>query len=91
MDGVPPIDQMTYEQAFTELESIVAALETNQKPLEEAMALFERGQALAQHCAALLDRAELKVQLLTGGQGEPSNLFFGEEKGSADQVDLEEG
>ncbi|HEY3345830.1 MAG TPA: exodeoxyribonuclease VII small subunit [Anaerolineaceae bacterium] len=61
-----PIDQMSYEAAYTELESIVSTLEANQRPLDEAMALFERGQALAVHCAALLDQAELKVRQLTG-------------------------
>ena len=90
MDGVTPIDKMTYEQAFAELETIVAALETNQKPLEEAMALFERGQALAHHCSALLDRAEIKVHLLTGEQDEIPGLFTGEEQDNVDQVDLEE-
>jgi exodeoxyribonuclease VII small subunit len=60
-----PIDQLSYETAFAELESIVATLEANQRPLDEAMALFERGQALASRCAALLDQAELKVRQLT--------------------------
>ena len=57
---------MTYEQAFNELESIVNDLETDERPLEEALALFERGQALARHCAQILEDAELKVQELTG-------------------------
>ena len=60
-----PIEKLTYEQAFQELESIVAALEDEGKPLEETLALFERGQLLAKHCAGLLDNAELKVQQLT--------------------------
>ena len=60
------IAQKTYEQAFTELESIVSILESNQRSLDEAMTLFERGQALAQRCAALLDTAELRVRQLTG-------------------------
>ncbi len=54
----------TYEEAFSELESIVTILETNQRSLEEAMDLFEKGQALAQHCADLLDKAELRVRQL---------------------------
>ncbi len=66
------IQWMTYEQAYKELEEIVNGLETNQKSLDEALALFERGQALAKHCSGLLDRAELKVQQLNiqGGQSE---------------------
>lgn len=58
------IQTLSYEKAFTELEEIVYGLETNSKTLEEAMALFERGQALAQHCANLLDQAELRVRQL---------------------------
>jgi exodeoxyribonuclease VII small subunit len=61
-----PVKEMTYEQAFNELESIVNDLETDERPLEDALALFERGQALAHHCAQMLEDAELKVQELTG-------------------------
>lgn len=56
------IQSMNYEQAFAELEEIVYGLEANQKSLEEALAFFERGQALAQHCAALLEQAELRIR-----------------------------
>jgi exodeoxyribonuclease VII small subunit len=65
LSDLPPIDSLTYEQALAELETLVAALEEEQQTLTEALALFERGQALAQHCAALLDQAELKIQQLT--------------------------
>ena len=61
-----PIEALTYEEAFSELETIVAALESGERPLEESMTLFERGQALTKHCAGLLDKAELKVQALVG-------------------------
>jgi exodeoxyribonuclease VII small subunit len=61
-----PIDALTYEEAFSELETIMAALESGERPLEESMTLFERGQALTKHCAELLDKAELKVQTLVG-------------------------
>ena len=58
------IQSLSYEQAFAELEEIVNGLETNQKSLDEAIAMFEHGQALAKHCAGLLDQAELKVRQL---------------------------
>lgn len=61
-----PIEELTYEQAFNELETIVAALESEERALEDALALFERGQALATHCTQMLDDAELKVQQLSG-------------------------
>jgi exodeoxyribonuclease VII small subunit len=59
-----PVKELNYEQAFTELDQIVAQMEEADQPLEQAMALFERGQALVKHCADLLDKAELKVQKL---------------------------
>lgn len=61
-----PVDQLTYEQAFAELEQTVAALESDEHSLESALSLFERGQALARRCADLLDQADLKVQQLLG-------------------------
>ena len=61
-----PIDEMKYEDAFAELEKIVSALESGEQTLEEALALFERGQVLTKHCTRLLAKAELKVQELTG-------------------------
>lgn len=67
-DGSTPIESLSYEQAFYELESIIAALEDEEHSLEEAMALFERGQALAKHCTNQLDQAELKVKQLLGGE-----------------------
>jgi exodeoxyribonuclease VII small subunit len=66
-----PIDKLTYEEAFVELESIVAALEAGEQPLEEALSLFERGQGLAKRCGELLDEAELKVNKLSGDKLEP--------------------
>ena len=60
------VESLSYEQAFAELESIVAALENEQRPLDESMALYERGQALVKHCAKILDKAELKVKKLSG-------------------------
>ena len=61
-----PVEELTYEQAFQELEAIVAMLEIEEQSLDDAIAIFERGQLLARHCADLLDKAELKVQQLSG-------------------------
>lgn len=55
---------MTFEQAFRELETTVTQLESGDLPLEQALALFERGQALAARCAELLDRAEIRLRQL---------------------------
>ena len=66
-----PNEELTYEAAYAELEKIVTALESGEQPLEEALALFERGQMLARHCSDLLAKAELKVQKLSGETLEP--------------------
>lgn len=74
--GNQDIDSLSYEQAFAELEAIVADLEANQKPLDEAIARYERGQLLAIHCARLLDRAELRIR-----QVNPSGPEFNPSEG----------
>ncbi len=57
-----PISELTFEQAFAELEESVRTLERGDLPLEESLALFERGQQLAAYCGQLLDNAELKIE-----------------------------
>ena len=61
-----PVEELSYEEALTELEGIVESLEDGQSQLEESMKLFERGPALVTHCGALLEAAQLKVQKLAG-------------------------
>jgi exodeoxyribonuclease VII small subunit len=63
-----PLDQLNYEQAFDELTGIVNQLENGQTSLEESMAIFQRGQALASRCTTLLDQAELTIETLTAEQ-----------------------
>jgi exodeoxyribonuclease VII small subunit len=59
------IENLTFEQAFAELEETVRKLEAGGLALEESLSLFERGQALAAHCNAQLDQAELKIRQLS--------------------------
>ena len=59
------IEAMDFETAFNALQENVAQLENEDLPLEKALALFERGQALAKRCATLLEEAELKIRTLT--------------------------
>jgi exodeoxyribonuclease VII small subunit len=64
----PSLENIPYEQALAELEQIVTALESSERSLEEALALFERGQVLARHCSELLDQAELRIEQISGDQ-----------------------
>jgi exodeoxyribonuclease VII small subunit len=59
------IENLTFEQSFTELEETVRKLEAGGLTLEESLALFERGQALAARCSAQLDQSELKIRQLS--------------------------
>ncbi len=60
------VEELSYEEALVELEEIVSTLEGEQIQLEEAIKLFERGQALASRCGTLLEAAELKVKQVVG-------------------------
>jgi exodeoxyribonuclease VII small subunit len=59
------VEELTYEQALAQLEEIVDSLESGERPLEQILDLFERGQALTRHCSTLLDQAEIKVKQLS--------------------------
>ncbi len=59
------IENLTFEQAFGELEEAVQKLEAGGLTLEESLALFERGQALAARCNVRLDEAELTIEQLS--------------------------
>ena len=63
------VNELTFEQALKELEEIIQQLEAGQLALDEALALFERGQALAARCGALLDNAALKIRQLAPKEG----------------------
>jgi exodeoxyribonuclease VII small subunit len=58
------IAEMPFEQARAELDAVVARLEDGATTLEEALALWERGEALHRRCAALLGAAEERLKAL---------------------------
>jgi exodeoxyribonuclease VII small subunit len=62
------VEDLSYEEALVELEGIVELLEGEQSQLEDAIKLFERGQALASLCGVLLEAAELKVKQVAGDE-----------------------
>ncbi len=61
---------MTYEQARDELIDIVARLEAGAATLDESMALWERGEALARRCENLLAGAEDTIAKATGSDND---------------------
>jgi exodeoxyribonuclease VII small subunit len=62
------LDDLSYEQAFQELQAVVEQLEAGDLPLEESLALFERGQALSARCSSLLEKAQLRLTEMTAGE-----------------------
>jgi exodeoxyribonuclease VII small subunit len=66
------IKEMPFERALKELEQIVGRLERGDVELEESISIYERGEALKDHCDRLLKAAEAKVERLTfGADGQP--------------------
>jgi exodeoxyribonuclease VII small subunit len=63
-----PVDELSYEEAYEELNQIVAKLEAEELTLEQTISLFERGQNLAQYCTDILDKTEMRIQQITGEQ-----------------------
>jgi exodeoxyribonuclease VII small subunit len=61
-------EEATFEQAMEELKAIVQALEKGDRPLEESLALFEKGIGLIGFCSRKLDEVEKKVEILVKNQ-----------------------
>ncbi|MGH2364624.1 MAG: exodeoxyribonuclease VII small subunit [Chloroflexota bacterium] len=59
-----PLESLSFEQAYAELEKTVAALQQGQLSLDETLRLYERGTELARGCRQALDEVELKVSRL---------------------------
>ncbi len=63
------VGAMSFEEAMAALEQVVAALDKGDVPLDQSIALYEKGAALKAHCEARLKAAEEKVALITLGEG----------------------
>lgn len=63
------VSEMSFEQAMAALEQVVSALEKGEVPLDQSIALYQRGADLRAHCAAKLRDAEEKVELIRVAEG----------------------
>ncbi len=61
-EKTPKIDEMSFEDALTELDGIVRKLENGQSSLEASIIDYTRGTKLKEHCEAKLKEATLKVE-----------------------------
>ena len=69
------IKAMSFEQALDQLEKIVQKLESGEAPLQESIAIYERGEALKAHCEKLLKTAEARIEKITlSREGQPTGV-----------------
>ncbi|TIX50173.1 exodeoxyribonuclease VII small subunit [Alteraurantiacibacter aquimixticola] len=67
------IGEMSFEDALKALEEVVKRLESGEVPLDESIALYERGEALRGHCQARLDAAQARIEkIVAGADGKPA-------------------
>jgi exodeoxyribonuclease VII small subunit len=67
-------DEMGFESAMAELESLIQAVESNRLPLEETLNTYQRGQLLIGRCNALLRDAEQRIQQFDGSNLSDASL-----------------
>ena len=68
-----PIGEMSFEEALRELERTVRSLESGDVPLDESIALYERGEELRKACQKRLDAAQAKIdKIVAGSDGQPT-------------------
>ena len=74
-------DQPSFEEALQRLEEIVHRLEEGEIGLDEALARYEEGAGLLRRCYDLLERAERRIELLSGvdAEGNPVSEPFADE------------
>jgi exodeoxyribonuclease VII small subunit len=63
-------EEIPFEEAISELESLVETMEKGELSLEESLASFERGVALTRICQQALKTAEQKIEILTANSAE---------------------
>ena len=62
-----PVDELSYESAVGELESIIERIESGEIGLEDSIHHYERGTNLLRRCRAILSRAEQRIERLDAG------------------------
>ncbi|HWF84652.1 MAG TPA: exodeoxyribonuclease VII small subunit [Vicinamibacterales bacterium] len=62
---MPDTSIKDFEAAIAELDAIVKKLEEGDLPLEQSLALYERGVQLSRFCHARLEEAERRIEILT--------------------------
>ena len=67
------ISDMSFEQALAALEDVVQQLERGDVPLDQSIALYERGEKLRAACQKRLDTAQARIEkIVAGADGRPT-------------------
>lgn len=64
-DPADATETPTFEDAISELQTIVGQLEDGSLPLQDSMLQFERGVSLLRNCYHVLEQAEQRIEILT--------------------------
>jgi len=67
-EATKPVGDLSFEQAMAELEQVVAALESNDAPLADSLAAYQRGAALMRHAQEILSHVEAEIEVVEAGQ-----------------------
>ncbi len=61
-ESAAEIASLSFEDALRALEDVVRKLEGGDVPLDDSIALYERGEQLRKHCQARLDAAQARIE-----------------------------
>lgn len=91
MNEPAPAEQLSFEAARDELEQVVQRLEDGSTSLEEALALWERGEVLYRTCRTRLEAAEVRIEKLAEALAEPPGSAAPESQGPSRQGPQDSG
>lgn len=79
MQSQIPASELTYEQAYNQLETIVSRLESGDVSLDESVSLYQQGMELAKFCSTQLAQIEHQIsQLIVSTDGTVTETPFGD-------------
>jgi len=70
---------LSFDETLSHLEDLVTRMEDGKLSLEEALSTFETGIRLTRECQQALQQAELKVQILTSPDAQPTPMATDDE------------
>jgi exodeoxyribonuclease VII small subunit len=65
-------DKLSFEEAIKELTGIVSGIEQGRISLQDSLQQYERGMALIKHCRGILEKAEKRIEKISGTETEES-------------------